>query len=229
MNVDPQEVHKFDAMAARWWDKKGSCKALHDINPVRLQFVENHLDLQDAALLDIGCGGGIFSEALADKGAKVTGIDLSKQCIDVAKLHALESGLSIDYQQASAEAWAEKHAGQFDIVTCMELIEHVPDPQSLIKACATLVRPGGHLFFSSLNRNVKSYLLAIVAAEYVFNLLPKGTHEHAQFVKPSELSSWIRQAGLTMKAVAGMSYHVLSKAYTLSQDLSVNYLVYAVR
>lgn len=223
-NVDPLEIAKFEALASRWWDPTSEFKPLHDINPLRLGYIQTHLDLPGKQVLDVGCGGGILSEALARAGAVVTGIDMGAAPLSVARLHLLESGLSVDYQQSTVEAFAKAHPAQFDAITCMEMLEHVPDPASVIEACSRLVNPGGLLFFSTLNRNPKSYLLAILGAEYVLNLLPKGTHDYHKFIKPSEMAQMARATDIHLKNMQGMEYNPFSKHYTLSQDLSVNYL-----
>jgi len=229
MNVDHHEIDKFSALAYRWWDPKGEFKPLHEINPLRMGFIEQHTAIMGKEVLDIGCGGGILSEALAKAGAKVTGIDLSSAALEVAKLHLHESQLTINYQCIAAEEFAEQHAGQFDVVTCMEMLEHVPDPQSIIAACAKLVKPGGKVFFSTLNRNPKSFLMAIVGAEYVLNLLPKGTHTYEKFIKPSELIHAARSQTLQTEATAGIEYQLLSKSYKLSSNLDVNYMIATIK
>ena len=225
LNADPQELAKFGELAHRWWDPNSEFKPLHEINPLRLDWIESALPLTGKKVLDVGCGGGLLSEGMAARGAIVTGIDLSEKPLGVAKLHLYESGLSVDYQLIAAEAMAEAHPGEFDAVTCLEMLEHVPDPASIIAACAKLVKPGGHVFFSTLNRNPKSYLLAVFGAEYILNMLPRGTHDYAKFIKPAELSRYCRNAGLETEEVRGMSYNPLSKVYRLGQDSSVNYLV----
>jgi 2-polyprenyl-6-hydroxyphenyl methylase/3-demethylubiquinone-9 3-methyltransferase len=225
-NVDPNEVAKFEALASSWWDLEGQSKPLHEINPLRLGYIAERSKLNDANVIDVGCGGGILSEALAKSGANVTGIDMGDMPLDIAKLHAMESGLQIHYEQSTAEAMASKHAQVFDVVTCLEMLEHVPDPTAIIKACAELVKPGGDVFFSTLNRHPKAYLLAIVGAEYVMNMLPRGTHDYKRFIRPAELSGWCRQAGLQVKDISGMSYNPLSREFSLSKDVKVNYLVH---
>lgn len=225
-NVDPSEVAKFEALAASWWDLEGLSKPLHDINPLRLGYIARRCTLTEAQVIDVGCGGGILSEALARNGALVTGIDMGDMPLDIAKLHAMESGLDIHYQQSTAEAMVASHAGKFDVVTCLEMLEHVPDPSAIVQACAELVKPGGNLFFSTLNRHPKAYLLAVLGAEYVMNMLPKGTHDYKRFIRPSELAGWCRQAGLNVKDISGMSYNPLSREFKLSQDVKVNYLVH---
>lgn len=225
-NVDPSQIHQFNRIADTWWDKNGQFKPLHDINPIRLQFIENQIKtFPNQKIIDIGCGGGILSESMAAKGASVTGIDLAEQALSVAKSHAQESQLAIDYQCIAAEDFAAAHAGQFDIVTCMEMLEHVPDPASIVNACATLVKPGGWVFLSTINRTHKAFLMAIIGAEYLLRMIPKGTHEYKKFIQPSELLNMARSAGLNPEVIKGMSYHLLSKDYGLSDDLSVNYFV----
>jgi 2-polyprenyl-6-hydroxyphenyl methylase/3-demethylubiquinone-9 3-methyltransferase len=225
-NIDPQEVAKFENIADRWWDTEGEFKPLHDINPLRLAFIQQHADLKNQKVIDVGCGGGILAESLALQGASVTGIDMSPASLNAAREHRDTNNLSIDYQEIAAEEMAEKHSGKFDVVTCMELLEHVPDPLSLIQACAKLIKPEGHVFFSTLNRTLKSYGMAILGAEYLLQLLPKGTHDYAKFIRPSELAAWTREANLSIKNLKGMSYNLFSKDYYLSDDVSVNYLVH---
>lgn len=225
-NVDPKEVAKFEALAASWWDLEGDSKPLHDINPLRLGYIAERCQLKDAAVIDVGCGGGILSEALARSGAHVTGIDMGEMPLDIAKLHSMESGLDIHYEQTTAEAMADKQGGEFDTVTCLEMLEHVPDPAAIIRACAELVKPGGDVFFSTLNRHPKAYLLAVLGAEYVMNMLPKGTHDYKRFIRPSELAGWCRQAGLHVSDITGMSYNPLSREFSLGKDVNVNYLVH---
>ena len=225
VNADPQELAKFGELAHRWWDPNSEFKPLHEINPLRLDWIESALPLAGKKVIDVGCGGGLLSEGMAARGAQVTGIDLSEKPLGVARLHLFESGLNIDYQLISAEAMAEAHPGEFDAVTCLEMLEHVPDPASIVAACSRLVKPGGHIFFSTLNRNPKSYLFAVVGAEYVLNLLPRGTHDYAKFIKPAELSRQCRNAGLVIEEIRGMSYNPFSKVYSLGTDSSVNYLM----
>jgi len=229
-NVDPGELAKFSALAHRWWDPTSEFRPLHEINPLRLAHIERLAGgLAGKRILDVGCGGGILAEAMAAKGAKVTGIDLADKPLKVAMLHRMESGSDVDYRLVSAEALAEEAPGAFDIVTCMEMLEHVPDPPSTVRACAHLVRPGGRVFFSTLNRNAKSFLLAIVGAEYVLNLLPRGTHEYARFIRPSELSRACRDAGLAVTDLTGMTYNPFTKTYALGRDVDVNYMMGTVR
>ncbi len=224
-NVDPAELSKFSDLAHRWWDPESEFRPLHHINPLRLEWIHQQAHLTGKKVVDVGCGGGILAEAMAGKGADVLGIDLAGKSLKVAQLHALESGVKVQYREISAEALAAEQAGQFDVVTCMEMLEHVPDPASVVRACASLVKPGGWVFFSTLNRNPKSFLFAIVGAEYVLKLLPRGTHEYARFIKPSELTQWAREAGLNAQGFKGMEYNPLSRRYWLSQDTSVNYLL----
>lgn len=226
-NVDHAEIAKFDALASRWWDREGDFKPLHDINPLRLGFIDAHVSLAGKRVIDVGCGGGILSEAMAMRGAEVTGIDLGEAPLAVARLHQQESGVEVDYRCISVEAMAAAHSGEFDVVTCLEMLEHVPDPASVIAACARLVKPGGHLFFSTINRNPKSYAFAIVGAEYVLGLLPKGTHDYRKLIRPSELSGWCRQSGLRLQDQTGLTYNPLSRRYRLTpNDVSVNYMVH---
>jgi 2-polyprenyl-6-hydroxyphenyl methylase/3-demethylubiquinone-9 3-methyltransferase len=224
-NVDPAELSKFSDLAHRWWDPESEFRPLHHINPLRLEWIDQQAHLTGKKVVDVGCGGGILAEAMAGKGADVLGIDLAGKSLKVAQLHALESGAKVQYREISAEALAAGQAGQFDVVTCMEMLEHVPNPASVVQACASLVKPGGWVFFSTLNRNPKSFLFAIVGAEYVLKLLPRGTHEYARFIKPSELAEWAREAGLNAQGFKGMEYNPLSRRYWLSQDTSVNYLL----
>lgn len=229
-NVDHAEIAKFEALASRWWDRNSEFKPLHDINPLRVNFIDLHSPVADKTIVDVGCGGGILCEALAHRGAKVTGIDMGEAPLAVAKLHQLESGVSVEYKKTTAEALAEQQPAQFDIVTCLEMLEHVPDPSSVISACAKLVKPGGHVYFSTINRNPKAYLFAVIGAEYILQLLPKGTHEYDKFIKPSELAADARQAGLTVDTMTGMVYNPITKQYKLNkQDVSVNYLVHTHR
>jgi 2-polyprenyl-6-hydroxyphenyl methylase / 3-demethylubiquinone-9 3-methyltransferase len=229
VNADPAELEKFSSLAHRWWDPEGEFRPLHDINPLRLDWIAGHTALEGAAVLDVGCGGGILAEAMARLGARVTGIDLSEKALRVAELHLHESSLSIHYQKASVEDYALAQAETFDVVTCMELLEHVPDPASMVAACARLVRPGGQVFFSTINRNPKSYLFAVVGAEYILGLLPKGTHDYMRFIKPSELARWSRAAGLRVDELIGMTYNPITRRYRLGADCDVNYLQRATR
>lgn len=224
-NIDKAEIAKFNDVAAHWWDKDGELKSLHDINPLRLNYINKKAPLADKIVLDMGCGGGILSESMATLGATVTGIDMSDSLIKIAKLHALESKVDVDYRTITAEQLANEQPEQFDIITCMEMLEHVPDPASIIDACARLLKPGGQLFLSTLNRNMKSYLFAIVGAEYVLKLIPKNTHDYAKFIRPSELTEWARKAGLHVRDMIGLTYNPLTKHYKLTTDVSVNYLM----
>ena len=228
-NADPAELRKFSDLAHRWWDPGSEFKPLHEINPLRLDWIDRKASLAGKKVLDVGCGGGILSESMAAAGAHVTGIDLSEKALGVARLHLFESGQKVDYHHDSAEAFAQQHAGEFDVVTCMEMLEHVPDPSSTVSACARLVKPGGHVFFSTLNRNFKSYLFAVIGAEYVLKLLPRGTHEYAKFLKPSELARFSREAGLDTLELIGMSYNPITQVYSLGRDTDVNYLVHTQR
>lgn len=229
LNVDPAELEKFAALAHRWWDKNSEFKPLHAINPLRLNFIDNKVGLHGKRVLDVGCGGGILSESMAEKGAEVTGIDLGEKALKVAKLHQLESGAKVDYRLLAVEDLAKEQPASFDVVTCMEMLEHVPDPASVVHACAQLVKPGGSVFFSTINRNPKAYLFAVVGAEYLLNMLPKGTHEYEKFIKPSELSAWARQADLTIGELKGMSYNPFTQHYSLGADISVNYLIHTAK
>jgi 2-polyprenyl-6-hydroxyphenyl methylase / 3-demethylubiquinone-9 3-methyltransferase len=222
-NADPAELAKFGELAHRWWDPQGEFRPLHDLNPLRLGWIDGLAKLAGRRVLDVGCGGGILSEAMARLGATVTGIDLSEKPLKVAQLHLLESGLAVHYELISAEEKAKTNAGEFDVVTCMELLEHVPDPSSTIAACAALVKPGGRVFFSTINRNPKSYAFAVIGAEYLLKMLPKGTHDYARFIKPSELSRWCRDAGLQPVELKGMTYNPITDSYRLGEDCDVNY------
>ncbi|HQC29141.1 MAG TPA: bifunctional 2-polyprenyl-6-hydroxyphenol methylase/3-demethylubiquinol 3-O-methyltransferase UbiG [Methylotenera sp.] len=228
-NADDLELQKFGDLAHKWWDKTSEFKPLHEINPLRLNWIDDLVQVKGKRVLDVGCGGGILSESMYFKGAEVTGIDLGENALKVAKLHQLESGAKVDYQLIAAEALALLQPASFDVVTCMEMLEHVPDPASIVAACAALVKPGGSVFFSTINRNPKSYLYAVIGAEYVLNMLPKGTHDYAKFIKPSELARMIRASGLDVLSTAGMSYNPITQVYALSDDVSVNYLVHAVK
>jgi 2-polyprenyl-6-hydroxyphenyl methylase/3-demethylubiquinone-9 3-methyltransferase len=225
-NADPAELAKFSDLAHRWWDTESEFRPLHQINPLRLGWIESLAPLQGKRVLDIGCGGGILADAMARQGAQVLGIDLASKPLKVAQLHAIEAGTKgVEYREISAEALAAEQPASFDVVTCMEMLEHVPDPSSVVRACATLVKPGGHVFFSTINRNAKAFVFAIVGAEYVLSLLPRGTHEYAKFIKPSELAAYCRSAGLNLQHTRGMEYNPLSQHYWLSADTSVNYLL----
>ena len=225
MNVDPLELKKFEDLAHRWWDKNSEFKPLHDINPLRLDHIDAKVGLQGKSVLDVGCGGGILAESMAERGAAVTGIDLGDKPLKVAKLHLFESGQQVDYRLISAEDLALERPRSFDLVTCMEMLEHVPDPAATLRACATLVKPGGWVFFSTINRNAKAYLFAIIGAEYVLNLLPRGTHDYAKFLQPSELANLSRQAELRVDHLIGMNYNPFSKVYALGSDTSINYIM----
>ena len=225
INVDPAEIARFSELAHRWWDPASDFKPLHDINPLRLDYIDRCAGLSGKTVLDVGCGGGILAESMSQRGAQVTGIDLSDKALKVAQLHVLESGVVLDYRHSSAEDFARERPQHYDIVTCMELLEHVPDPASTVNACAALVKPGGHVFFSTINRNPKSYLFAVVGAEYLLNLLPRGTHDYAKFIKPSELGALCRQAGLDVNQVIGMTYNPLTRAYALGPNSGVNYIM----
>ncbi len=227
-NIDLDEVEKFASLAARWWDKDSEFKPLHDINPLRLNYIKEQCggSIKGKRILDVGCGGGILCESLALEGAEVVGIDLAEAGLEVAKLHLLESGLDVNYQKITAEEFAESNAETFDIVTCMEMLEHVPEPSSIIKSCSKLVKPQGKVFFSTINRNPKSYFFAIVGAEYVLNLLPKGTHNYEKFIRPSEIDKWARRNNLSIASMIGMTYNPITKRYRLEKDVSVNYLTH---
>lgn len=229
MNADPTEIQKFSDLAHRWWDPTSEFRPLHEINPLRLEWIHSRASLNGKTVIDIGCGGGILAESMARKGADVTGIDLSEKALRVADLHSLESGVAVKYELIAAEEMAAREAGRYDVVTCMEMLEHVPDPGAIVRACAALVKPGGQVFFSTLNRNPKSYLFAIIGAEYVLGLLPKGTHDYAKFLTPAELSRFIRDAGLDIDALKGMGYNPLTKHYSLNNNTDVNYLVATTR
>lgn len=226
MNVDHQEIAKFEELAHRWWDPESEFKPLHQINPLRLDYIDRRAQLTGKKVLDVGCGGGILSESMAQRGAQVTGIDMGEAPLAVARLHQMESGVEVDYQQTTAETLADQQPGSFDVVTCLEMLEHVPDPESVIQACTRLVKPGGQVFFSTINRNPKSYLFAIVGAEYLLHLLPKGTHDYSKFIKPSEMDNWARHSGLQVLELTGMSYNPFSRSYSLGPDVDVNYLMH---
>ncbi len=226
-NVDPAEIAKFEELAHRWWDRESEFKPLHDINPLRVNYIDERAPLAGKTVIDVGCGGGILAEAMAQRGAAVTGIDMGEAPLNVARLHQLESGVQVDYQQTTAEDMAKVRPEAFDRVTCLEMLEHVPEPGSVVKACADLCKPGGELFFSTINRNPKSFVFAVVGAEYVLRLLPKGTHEYAKFIRPSELAAYIREAGLVLNDVTGMTYNPFTKRYKLGGDTDVNYIVHA--
>ncbi|HLS98242.1 MAG: bifunctional 2-polyprenyl-6-hydroxyphenol methylase/3-demethylubiquinol 3-O-methyltransferase UbiG [Porticoccaceae bacterium] len=227
-NIDSREIAKFEALASRWWDRESEFKPLHEINPLRANWIDRYAQVAGKTLVDVGCGGGILAEALAQRGARVTGIDMGEAPLAVAELHKLESGVEVSYLRATAEDLAAERPGEFDVVTCLEMLEHVPDPGSVIRACATLVKPGGHLFFSTINRNPKAWAFAIVGAEYVLKLLPRGTHDYAKFIRPAELAGWIREAGLDLHRITGLVYNPFTRRYRLDDgDVTVNYMVYA--
>lgn len=225
-NVDEAEISKFGAMASHWWDKNGALKALHDINPLRIGYINTRSRLKGKRVLDVGCGGGILSEAMAAAGAEVTGIDMGLAPLSAARQHLLESGLQVDYQRSTAEGFAEEHAERFDVITCLEMLEHVPDPYSVIKACRKLVKPNGHVFFATLNRNPKSFLFAIVGAEYLLRLVRRGTHAYARFIKPEEIELWGQKVGLKVVDVTGMHYNPFTRGYSLGGNVHVNYLMH---
>ncbi|MDP6672596.1 MAG: bifunctional 2-polyprenyl-6-hydroxyphenol methylase/3-demethylubiquinol 3-O-methyltransferase UbiG [Arenicellales bacterium] len=226
-NIDHNEIAKFEALATRWWDPESEFRTLHQINPLRLEFINERAPLEGKKVLDVGCGGGILSESMATRGARVTGIDMGEKPLAVAKLHLKESGLEVDYRQTTAEALAIEEPESFDIITCMEMVEHVPDPASVINACSRLVRPGGELFFSTINRTPKAWLFAIVGAEYLLNILPKGTHSYEKFIRPSELEKWARESGLVSKEITGMHYNPFTDNYWLAPGVEVNYLLHS--
>lgn len=228
LNFDPSEIAKFEELASRWWDTHGEFKPLHEINPLRLHYIDQRVSLQGKKVLDVGCGGGILAESMARCGAEVTAIDMGKAPLSVAKLHALESELDIDYQQITVEELAEQMPGEFDAVTCMEMLEHVPDPSSVIAACKTLVKPGNSVFFSTINRNPKAYMFAIVGAEYILKMLPRGTHDYDKFIKPAELDEWARQANLDLRDITGLSYNPITRSYKLGHDVAVNYMTHYI-
>lgn len=227
-NVDPNEIRKFEELASRWWDRNSEFKPLHDINPLRANWIDALAPVAEKKILDVGCGGGILCEALAQRGADVTGIDMGEAPLAVGNLHSLESGVSVTYEQSTAEDYAGSHAEAFDTVTCLEMLEHVPDPSSVVAACAAMTKPGGTLFFSTINRNPKAYLLAIIGVEYVLRMLPRGTHEYSKFIRPSELGQWIRDAGLDIDQMTGLLYNPITKTYKLDErDVDVNYMICA--
>ena len=223
-NVDPGEIHKFEQLAARWWDPNSEFKPLHDINPLRLDYIDRLTGLQGKRVLDVGCGGGLLTEGMAQRGAEVMGIDMGKAPLNVARLHQHESGLVIDYRQATAEQLAEEQPASFDIVTCLEMLEHVPDPAAVIAACARLIKSDGRVILSTINRNPKAWLFAVIGAEYILNLLPRGTHEYEKFIRPSEMEAWARHSGLHLDDLTGMSYNPLTREYRLGDDVAINYL-----
>lgn len=228
-NIDPAEIKKFEELASRWWDKQGEFKPLHEMNPLRLNFINTGSPLDGQTVCDIGCGGGILSESMASCGANTIGIDMGKAPLSVARLHALESELEIEYQQITAEEMAQQHTAEFDVVTCMEMLEHVPDPASVIEACCALVKPGGSVYFSTINRNPKAYAFAIVGAEYLMKMLPRGTHDYSKFIRPSELDQWARSSGLELVDLKGVSYNPFTGLFSQSQDVDVNYMVHYTR
>jgi len=229
LNADPREIAQFEALAYRWWDPLGEMRPLHQINPLRLKYIAQRCELNGNKVLDVGCGGGLLSEAMAAEGAVVTGVDLAEASLRVARLHLLETGLEVNYRKISVEEIASEHPGSFDIVTCMELLEHVPDPESVVRACTTLVRPGGTVFFSTLNRNPKAYLLAVLGAEYILRMLPTGTHDYRKFIRPSELATWCRGAGLSINGMTGLHYHPIRQDFFLGENVDVNYLMHCQR
>jgi 2-polyprenyl-6-hydroxyphenyl methylase/3-demethylubiquinone-9 3-methyltransferase len=230
LNVDPQEIAKFEALASRWWDRSGEFRPLHEINPLRANYIDEHSPVSGKQLVDVGCGGGILAESMAQRGATVTGIDMGEAPLSVARLHRQESGVEVDYRHCTAEELAAERAGAFDVVCCLEMLEHVPDPGSVIAACAELARPGASLYFSTINRNPKAFMFAIVGAEHILRLLPAGTHDYAKFIKPSELAAWIRDAGLVVEGMTGLTYNPLTKHYRLDpKDVGVNYMVRTVK
>ncbi len=228
-NVDAAELNKFGELAHKWWDKNSEFKPLHEINPLRLNYINKAVELNGKTVLDVGCGGGILSESMAVTGATVTGIDLGEKALKVAQLHSLETGVAVNYRLVAVEKFAEEMPASFDVVTCMEMLEHVPDPASIILACSRLVKPGGSVFFSTINRNPKAYLFAVIGAEYVLNMLPRGTHDYAKLIKPSELSGWARNADLSLVGSKGMAYNPITQVYSLNDDVSVNYMMQTIK
>ena len=228
-NFDPAEQQKFDRIAASWWDPDGESRPLHDLNPARLAYITERVSLKDAKVVDVGCGGGILSESLAEQGASVTGIDIAAKALSVARLHLHESGCKVDYQQSTAESWAEQHPSSADVVTCMEMLEHVPDPASVVDACARMLRVGGHLFMSTLNRNAMSFAVAILGGEYITRIIPTGTHQYDRFIKPSELCQWMRSSGLRVEAITGIHYNPVERTARTGGHVHVNYLVHAIK
>ncbi|BBO60075.1 bifunctional 2-polyprenyl-6-hydroxyphenol methylase/3-demethylubiquinol 3-O-methyltransferase UbiG [Mycoavidus sp. B2-EB] len=229
INADPHELRKFSALAHRWWDPSAEFKPLHQLNPLRLEWINSYAQLNGKRILDVGCGGGILAESMAQLNAQVKGIDLASDTLNAAELHRLESGVTLDYEEISAEALALREPGAYDVVTCMEMLEHVPDPGAIVTACAKLVKPGGWVFFSTLNRNLRAYLFAIIAAEYIARMLPRGTHDYARFIRPAELSAYVRAAGLRLHAFKGVSYAPISQRFTLSNDTRINYMLACMR
>jgi len=228
-NVDPSEIAKFEASAYRWWDLEGEYKLLHDINPLRLAYINKQISLRDKTVIDVGCGGGILAESMAKQGANVTGIDLGDTTLQVAKLHLLESQVEVAYHKSTVEDFAAKHANQYDVLTCMEMLEHVPDPSSIVTACAQLLKPNGHIFLSTINRTPKAYMFAVLGAEYILNLLPQGTHDYQKFIQPAELATWMRAAALQVHDFSGMHYNPVSKNFTLNDDITINYLAHGIK
>jgi len=228
-NIDPSEQQKFDRIAATWWDPDGESRPLHDLNPARLAYITERAKLKDKRVVDVGCGGGILTESLAKQGALVTGIDIAEKALSVAKLHLYESGCEVDYQHATAEAWADEHTGSVEIVTCMEMLEHVPDPQSVVTACARMLEEGGHLFMSTLNRNAASFAIAILGGEHITRIIPKGTHQYDRFIKPSELCNWLREAGMKVGEITGIHYNPLERTARTGGHVQVNYLIHATK
>lgn len=228
-NVDPAELAKFEAQAERWWDPDGPLKALHEINPLRLNYIEYHVPLKGLSVLDVGCGGGILAEGMAARGARVTGIDLVEPSLEAARRHAEDNGVEVEYQCIDAHSMASQHAGTFDVVTCLEMLEHVPEPEAVVAACTQAVRPGGSVFFSTINRNLKSFMFAIVGAEYMLGLLPRGTHDYVKLIRPAELAGWCRAAGLNVRDLTGLHFNPLTQRYTLGGNVHVNYFCYAVK